>query len=229
MKLVDPDGNEVAPIYDKGGNFLGTDDQGLQGKAIVMNKEKFKQGMSHGDALRNSEGINGLERNDARGKFLKHYAGLLNRPDWDGIVTREEGIIWAKDHPGALNQPTPDNMLYINAAMLDFGDITTSDFENGIGKSSPIQTLTSKNLCKGLKKGKLQNTVYALGRVDLFLLNEIGDVEVVNNSATDYDWNAGGGFKRNVLIKCERASNGLSDNHGFKTFYYGTGRVKVKK
>lgn len=110
--------------------------------------------------------------------------------------------------------------------MLDFGDIITSDFKNGVGKSSPIQTLTPKNLRNGLKKGNLQNTVYALGRVDLFLLNESGDVKVVNNSATDYDWNTGGGLGRNVLIRCERALKGLSDNHGFKTYYYGTGRVK---
>ena len=226
IKLVDPDGNEVAPIYDREGNFLGTDNKGLQGKAIVMRKENFKQGMSHDDALKNNEGVNGLNGNDARSKLKKHFDGLKNRPDWDGVVTRAEGIAWAKEHPGAKNHPTPDNTLYINAAMLDFGEISTSDLENGVGQSSPINTLTSKNLRNGLKKGKLQNTVYALGRVDLFLLNEAGDIRVVNNNATDYDWNTGGGFKRDVLIRCERLLNGLSDIHGFKTYYYGTGRVK---
>ena len=105
-----------------------------------------------------------------------------------------------KEHPGALNHPTPDNTLYIDASKLDFGNITTSDFKNGIGEDSRIQTLNAGNFVRGLKKGRLQNTVYALGRVNLILLNGAGDVKVVNNEATDYDWNKGGGFIRNTLI-----------------------------
>ena len=37
VQLIDPTGALDAPIYDTEGSFLGTDDQGLQGKAIVMN------------------------------------------------------------------------------------------------------------------------------------------------------------------------------------------------
>jgi len=40
--LVDPNGTSINPIYDKEtSEFLGTDDRGLQGEAIIMNKEDF--------------------------------------------------------------------------------------------------------------------------------------------------------------------------------------------
>ena len=45
--FIDPDGMSARPIYDsQTGNFLGTDETGLQGEAIVMKREDFKQGMS---------------------------------------------------------------------------------------------------------------------------------------------------------------------------------------
>lgn len=46
---IDPDGR--SPIYDTDGNFLGTDDNGLQGNYIVMSSENFKQGMNPDDAI----------------------------------------------------------------------------------------------------------------------------------------------------------------------------------
>ena len=229
MKLVDPDGEEVNPIYDLSGSFLGTDDLGLQGDPIIMNRSKFKQGMSHTEALKVEASLSelvGFCNSDGFSDFLEHSGSLSSRPDWDGVVTREEGIAWAKKHPGALAHPTPDNTLYIDASKLDFGNITISDFKNGIGEDSRIQTLNAGNFVRGLKKGRLQNTVYALGRVNLILLNGAGDVKVVNNEATDYDWNKGGGFIRNTLIMGERITHGLNDNHGFKTYYYGAGKVK---
>lgn len=51
-------------------------------------------------------------------------------------------------------------------------------------------------------------------------------VRIVNNSDTDYDWNLGGGTKRDLFIRAERRRAGLNDTHGFKTFYYGLGRLK---
>ena len=51
MRYVDVDGNALSPIYDLSGNFLGTDDEGLQGDYIVMDAEYFRQGMQHGDAI----------------------------------------------------------------------------------------------------------------------------------------------------------------------------------
>ena len=44
MRFVDPDGRR--PIYNINGDFLGTDDEGLQGDAIIMSDDYFKQRMS---------------------------------------------------------------------------------------------------------------------------------------------------------------------------------------
>ena len=233
VKLVDPDGEEISPIYDTDGNFLGTDDNGLQGEALIMNKADFRQGMSNKEARTKGRTLDNMSDTQALKfanngnfeEFLDHYNSLSSRPDWDGIVTRDEGITWAKTHPNALENPTTTNTLYVNTRHLDFGNISISDLKNGVGNSSPTNTLNFRNLLYGLFGGKIQNTVYALGRVDLFLLNENGDVRVVNNSATDYDWNTGGGFIRDKMIRIERKLHGLNDNHGFKTVYYGTGKI----
>ena len=49
-------------------------------------------------------------------------------------------------------------------------------------------------------------------------------VKIVNDEATDYDWNVGGGFKRDTFIRINNAMFGInSKRHGFKTFYYGVG------
>lgn len=43
--LIDADGN--SPIYGLDGTFLGTDECGLQGQAIVMDASNFTQGMTN--------------------------------------------------------------------------------------------------------------------------------------------------------------------------------------
>ena len=50
IKYTDPTGMSANPIYDENGNFLGTDDRGLQGEAIIMNKNNFSQSMSYEEA-----------------------------------------------------------------------------------------------------------------------------------------------------------------------------------
>ena len=44
MKYVDLDGKN--PVYDLDGNLLGTDENGLQGKPLVMDSKLFTQGMA---------------------------------------------------------------------------------------------------------------------------------------------------------------------------------------
>lgn len=234
INKIDPDGRAAySPIYGTDGKFLGTDDQGLQGKAIVMKQEDFKQGMRHEDALKKDLAPNGgteyykaVPDWNNYYDFYNHYTNLPNRPDYDGFVTIREGIDWAKSHPGALQNPTAENMLYIDASKLDFGNISVSDFGNGVGQSSPINLNTKGNFAEAQFNYKLASTVYALGRVDVTLLNANGSVKIVNNEATDYDWNKGGSIWRKGLINYERWSEGLDDTHGFKTFYYGTGKLR---
>jgi hypothetical protein len=74
---------------------------------------------------------------------------------------------------------------------------------------------------------KLRATVYALGRVNMILLNNNGDVKIVNDPATDYDWNSGGPTMRSILIDVERWRANVNDVDGFKTFYYGTGKLNT--
>ena len=76
MRLVDPNGKEISPIYDTYGNYLGTDDAGKQGKAIVMNKKNFKQGMRHDEALRFNLGSNGFSDKSSLNRFKSHYQKL---------------------------------------------------------------------------------------------------------------------------------------------------------
>lgn len=221
IKYIDPTG--LAPIYAPDGTFLGTDDEGLCGPQLILNKNDFTQGMPHADAQKVL--WTGVMTQDAQAKMDEHVAGLSSRPDYDGFVSIAEGIAWAKEHPNALKKPTPDNTLYIDASKLDFGRLSTSDFKN-VGEIES-QNLFDLPLLKSALLYTLRNTVYALGRVDMILVNKKQKtVRIVNNSATDYDWNLGGGTKRDLFIRAERRRAGLNDTHGFKTFYYGLGRLK---
>ncbi len=223
VRYVDPTGRN--PIYDTQGNFLGTDNLGLHGFYYVMDKDYFTQGMPHyvvGDYA-----IIGNISSEVERKINGHYCSLPNRPDYDGFVTVEEGIDWAKSHPNALKNPTPDNTLYIDASKLDFGSLSTSDFPK-TGVITPQNLFTNSNLLESAINPELMATVYALGRVDMILTyRSQGTVMIVNNSATDYDWNVGGGAKRNIFIRANNVVFGINPNkHGFKTYYYGLGTLK---
>lgn len=224
---------KFSPIYDENGYFLGTDDRGLQGEAIVMRRADFKQGMRHDDALALATDLAENNREEAEIRMNRHYASLRNRPDYDGFVTIDEGIAWAKSHIGALDHPTPDNMLYINTALLDFGNLSIGDFYNGEGNISPINLFNTHNTIHSITNPILRSTVYALGRVDCYLDNAtIGMFHIVNDynkhygRATDYDWNGGGGVIRSNAIRFEKKRSNLPNSAGFRVYYYGVGFLK---
>lgn len=110
---------------------------------------------------------------------------------------------------------------------MDFGALSTNDFKK-VGDKEP-QNLFPKDITRTLKSAFLyseRNTVYALGRVNMILLNRNSrTVKIVNDEATDYDWNTGGGSWRNFFIDFERKRATLNNTHGFKVFYYGIGRL----
>ncbi|GHV15284.1 hypothetical protein FACS1894169_06190 [Bacteroidia bacterium] len=220
VKYIDPTGMFINPIYDLSGNFLGTDDKGLQGFGFAMEIENFKQGMKHSEAMNYISAI----PDKVQAKISAHVDGLKNRPDYDGFVTIEEGINWAKEHPYALENPTPDNSLYINTALLNFGNISSSQLN--IGKPTPVNLFNVDNFAESLFNSTLRATIYALGRVNIMLESNVDETfRIINDSATDYDWNKGGGFIRDNFIKAERYRTGLDDRHGFKVFYYGLGKL----
>ena len=219
--VKDPSGK--SPVYSLCGEFLGTDDKGLAGAYLIMDKSKFKQGMSNKEALNNS--YLGPIKDDVRQKIWDHHAELVERPDFDGFVTIDEGVEWAKKHPNALSNPTPDNTLYIDTSKLDFGPLSTNDFkkENVI---TPQNLFSIGRFFGDLMSEKRRGTVYALGAVNMILINRGNrEVKIVNDDATDYDWNNGGSFMRKTAINLERLRTGLNDSHGFKVYYYGIGKL----
>ena len=223
MNRVDPDGQN--PIYAPNGRFLGTDDLGLQGHYYVMDEKYFTQGMSHFDVGKCAV-MGNIPRNVEK-IINNHYEKLPERPDFDGFVTVGEGIAWAKSHPNALKNPTPDNTLYIDASQLDFGSISTTDFpKEGVEKAQNL--FNNDNILESSINATLLSTVYALGRVNMILTNRPArSVQIVNDSATDYDWNVGGGWKRNTFIQTNNTIFGINPKiHGFKAYYYGTGTLR---
>lgn len=164
---------------------------------------------------------------EARNKMDEHVARLSSRPDYDGFVSIAEGIAWAKKHPNALAYPTPDNTLYIDASKLDFGVLSTADFDKA-GEIKPQNLFTNKNLLVAAINPFVTATVYALGAVDMVLLDKNQrTVQIVNNSATDYDWNTGGTVKRDRFIRINNTLTGINPQiHGFKTYYHGIGRLR---
>ena len=115
IRFIDPDG--MAPIFDMEGNFLGTDDgeNGLQGDAIIMDKDKFKQGMSHKDATGLNTGTDGLVK-DGIENFETNLTGLSSRPDFDGKITLSEANEWYKNGDGGA--------LYVNLSLIHISEPT---------------------------------------------------------------------------------------------------------
>ena len=152
---------------------------------------------------------------------------MPKRPDYDGFVTIAEGVEWAKSHPYALMNPTPDNTLYIDASKLDFGSLSTSNF-SVVGAKEPQDLFNKLNIIESAINPTLFATVYALGRVNMILQNkDTRTVKIVNDSATDYDWNLGGSFMRNTFIINNNRLTGIDPHkHGFKVYYYGVGTLR---
>lgn len=235
----DPLGASTSPIYDQEGTFLGTDDQGLKGKAIVMKKEDFSQGMKHEDAMKKDlapkggkQYLKAITYYTDYLKFYNHYNNLPKRPDYDGVVTIQEGVEWAKSHPNlGLNKKTqiyekatPNDNLYLDASKMDFGYLSNKNFKNGVGKISDIN-LFDLGLVDFLSSNS-RYTTYALGRTKITLLNTNGNVRVENGTWNNYDWDNGGNPLRELLIRGERGLKGLdASKHGFPVKVYGMGKL----
>ncbi|MFV0289776.1 MAG: RHS repeat domain-containing protein [Mangrovibacterium sp.] len=143
VNLVDPTGMEANPIYDENGDLLGTDDLGLQGDAIVMNKSDFKQGMSHAEAMEKGNTLDNMEfeaaldfaNNGNFKNFLEHYNNLDTRPDWDGYLTLSEANEWYRNGEGQplflfKNKIKINNIDNLYYAMKHYPLVTANDLKN---------------------------------------------------------------------------------------------------
>lgn len=131
----DPTG-KFAPVYNKNGSLLGTDDEGLQGKAIVMDDKNFKQGMKHEDAVKNDLGEQGLKDDVAKTNFNESSKSLPSRPDYDGKLTLSEANEWYRTGGG---QP-----LFVDLKQVDLTGIHSEDF-NGVGSKEVFNLFLNSN------------------------------------------------------------------------------------
>jgi len=146
-KFIDPTGKLVSPIYDENGKLLGTDDEGLKGQAIIMDKLNFKQNMSHKEALDYSLGYEGLVNSEARSKYVTSYTDLPNRPDYDGYLTLNEANDWYRNGNG---QP-----LFTSLEKIDLSGISSLG-EKYIGQIKSFNLLfDSRSLNDGLVYGSI--------------------------------------------------------------------------
>jgi RHS repeat-associated protein len=154
INRIDPDGALDAPIYDTDGEILGTDDQGLQGKAIVLNKSDFTQGMSHSDALSKNLGVGGLNGDGAKTKLVDNFNGLKDRPDYDGKLTFGEVTKHSNQGGG--------KPLFVDGSKIDLSPKTVNDVKNA-----------SKGYIDFFSDGKGDyNTGRVYGTIKLTLTNE---------------------------------------------------------
>lgn len=221
--MIDPDGRAASPIYDVEGTFLGTDDQGLQGKAIVMDKEDFTQGMSHEKALTKSKGAEGLNSKEAGSKLLNHYQGLKDRPDYDGKMSYSELVDWGKENG--------DSPVYLDASKIDLGGISVEDFD-GVGSGLRINTVG---------RGTPLDTFGPWGKNYMTLMSNDGKVKLYPD---EFDfrqhnlgdaWNEGiGVFLYESLIRVPaigvlQTFHGVGNDYGFTMFPYGQAQLKPPK
>ncbi len=160
---------------------------------------------------------------------------MKNRPDWDGVVTRSEGIDWAKAHPNTLpNNITLDNSLYLDASKLNFGKLSVKNIGLREGQKGNVNLFDFVDWFSSSSR----DATYALGNTQMQLLDSrSGAVKLFYD---DYDWDyhnfpaarRNSGFlpesKRDKLIYFERERTGINDSHGFRVFIYGTGKIKTK-
>jgi RHS repeat-associated protein len=226
----DPTGMAANPIYDQEtGDFLGTDDKGIKGGAIVMDKSKFTQGMKHSDAVNAGSSLDRAPINgEVYDKIANFQKIIPTRPDYDGYVSIDEGVAWAKTHPNldndniesnGMGNATPSDWLYIDASKLNFGTLKPDELTLNV--VSDVNLLYHVNL----QSESSRATTYALGRTQLRLLNAAGGVEVINGTHNIYNWDQAGNLLRRTLIKGERLRTGLNDTHGFPLYIYGTGKL----
>ena len=209
VNFIDPSGCLTSPIYDRDGNLLGTDDEGLQGEAIIMDKSNFKQNMSHEEALSHNLGYSGLVDDEARSRYVTSFTGLKDRPDYDGYLTKAEADAWWR---GKSGKP-----LFVDQSKIELHGVNTSSFE----RKNPI----SKNFIWGLT-----NTGKTYGTLKMTLIDaEKGKVFIGFEKYMDiYDFNMDGRPFRDFATWVGRPGK-ANDGKDFLIHGYGYAIVPVVK
>jgi len=212
LMYTDPTGNLYNPIFDWEGTFLGTDDRGLKGEAIIMNKNDFKQNMSHNDALRLGTLRSQLPmiiNADILSKIDNKVASFPSRPDWDGHLTKAEADAWWLGKSG--------DPLYVDQSKIDLPGITTKSFDN------INENFIYKNFI-----WNLSNTGKVYGTLKLTLIDaNLGTVHIGGRKYMDkYDFGMDSRPLRNAATWIGRPG-GANDGVDFLIYGYGNATVPV--
>ena len=216
--FIDNNGMNYNPIYDSEGTFLGTDDKGLQGEAIVMKEEDFEQGMEHSEALEKGtlfNDLNSLEKWNFMENGYPHWQSLPERPDWDGIITLSEANEWYKNGNGAP--------LYVDASKINLSPVNEDTFK-GVNQPLYYNFFTSGD------KNSQTNTGFIYGTIRLTLVDNEGNVKLGGDNGFldryDFDikpWNSPKRVIRNIGTIIGKAYAGKGK--GFDIYNYGQGNV----
>ena len=157
---MDPNGEDVNPVYDRFGCFLGTDDLGLQGEAIIMDEKDFQQNMSHKTALEKRTKFDPTQSLAAEIRYWSHYSSLKDRPDYDGYLTWNEAVDWYAKGDG---QP-----LFVNLDYIDLSGIASLG-EKFVGDKKSFNLLINSNdFNSGLVYGNITLKRYPNNTVKAF-------------------------------------------------------------
>jgi len=164
---------------------------------------------------------------------LNHFENLKTRPDYDGFVTIDEGVAWAKDRPNTVGNNDPNDALYLDASQLNFGSLSVDNIPLSVGQTGNVNLFDHVNWFNSESRA----TTYALGNTQMHLVNDkTGNVKLFQDF---YDWDyhnypqtrrTSGQLpesKRDRLIYMERRRSGVNDTHGFKVHIYGSGTIKT--
>lgn len=206
INKIDPRGMSASPVYNQEGTLLGTDDQGLKGKAIVMDKANFQQGMKHDDALKNNLGTAGLKDDAAKLNLATSYNSLSSRPDYDGKLTLSEANEWYRTGGG--------KPLFVDASKIDLTPKYKDDFKVGESKYVNYASPSNANMGTGLVYGTIKLTMTdANGTVKLGGAGGLLD-------KYDFDYQKGR-TGRNIATWLGKTVAGSGT--GYNIFNYGTG------
>ena len=159
-----------SPIFDPSGNFLGTDDEGIQGEAIIMNKSDFRQWMPKSEALKKGK-LRSKVRNTvnqaALSRIDQQVASFPSRPDWDGHLTFEEARDWYNNGSGGD--------LYVSLSSLDLSWLRSLG-KKYVGEEYPFNLFfLSPDIHTRLVYGNIRFKRYPNHQVRVF--NDIYDFE----------------------------------------------------
>lgn len=242
IKFIDPEGKAPFgwmynnPIYDLYGNFLGTDEYGLQGEAIIYNGD-FIQGMSQSDILEGggqflsdyasslSGGMFAKFNDPTWNKVFSHSYDLKGRPDYDGVLNLSEANAWARSGNG--------KPLFVDVGKIDLSTIDMGDFRN---KQGFYRTSGYFNFINPLQPDYFNKSVGEVyGSIKITVLNPNGEVRLGRADRLidvyNFEQHKGSGAKiwmRNQLTKFGKYNATVNGRYNITDFsIYGYGKAYI--